>query len=138
MTEPERGQDGYDPCSKYDHIYKAVCHNMNFVTKHADLDFGIDESTWGFSGYCGEVGGRLMNKPKDKGTYFHARVFYGVHVTLTNVCTSTFIGGQTNMLFDVGRRYPRAYVHRYKKRPRPEGFGQEGPAEMHYLLSRLD
>ena len=51
MTEPERGQDGYDPCSKYDHIYKAVCHNMNFVTKHADLDFGIDESTWGFSGY---------------------------------------------------------------------------------------
>ena len=42
------------------------------------------------------------------------------------------------MLFDVGRRYPRAYVHRYKKRPRPEGFGQEGPAEMHYLLSRLE
>ena len=57
---------------------------------------------------------------------------------ITNVCTSTFIGGQTTMLFYVGRRYPRAYVHRYKKRPRPEGFGQEGPAEMHYLLSRLD
>ena len=80
-TEPERGTDGYDPCSKYDHIYKAMCHNMNFVTKYADFDFGIDESTWGFSGYCGEVGGRLMNKPKDKGTYFHNHVFYGVLVT---------------------------------------------------------
>jgi len=38
------------------------------------------------------------------------------------------------MLYDVSRRYPRAYVHRHKLQKRPEGFGQEGPAEIHYLI----
>ena len=42
------------------------------------------------------------------------------------------------MVFDVGRRYPRAYIHRHKWHDRPEGFGQEGPSEMHYLLNRID
>ena len=67
LTAPKRGMDGYDPASKYDHIFKAICHNMNYVTERADLDCGIDESTWGFSGYCGDDGWRLKNKPKNKG-----------------------------------------------------------------------
>ena len=41
------------------------------------------------------------------------------------------------MLFDVGRRYPRGYIHRQKQHTRPIGFGQQGPAEMHYLLNTV-
>ena len=67
VASPKRGMEGYDPASKYDHIYKTMCHNMNYVTDKADLDCGIDESTWGFSGYCGDAGWRLKNKPKAKG-----------------------------------------------------------------------
>jgi len=42
------------------------------------------------------------------------------------------------MIFDVGRRYPRGYRHRHKFHERPEGFGQEGPAEMFFLLNLID
>ena len=42
------------------------------------------------------------------------------------------------MIFDVGRRYPRAYVHRNKNMTRPEGFSQQGPAEIHHLLNKID
>ena len=42
------------------------------------------------------------------------------------------------MIFDVGRRYPRGYIHRHKFHDRPEGFRQEGPSEMHYSLNRID
>ena len=42
------------------------------------------------------------------------------------------------MVFNITRRYPRAYIHRHKYHTRPDGFGQEGPAEMHYLLNKLD
>ena len=42
------------------------------------------------------------------------------------------------MLFDVGRRYPRCYIHRHKQHTRPTGFGQEGPHEMHYILHELN
>ncbi len=38
---------------------------------------------------------------------------------------------------DIGRRYPRGYIHCHKLHHRPEGFGQEGPSEMHYLLNLL-
>ncbi len=65
----KRGDDEFDPCDKYDHIIKALCHNMNYVTEYADLDYAIDETTWGFSGYSGECGGRLRNKPVGKGTH---------------------------------------------------------------------
>ena len=42
------------------------------------------------------------------------------------------------MIFDVGRRYPRGYYHRHKFHERPEGFGQEGPVEMLFLLNLID
>ena len=67
VASPPRGQDGYDPASKYDLIYQVVTHNMNLLTKSAELDCTVDESTWGFSGYCGDAGGRLKNKPFNKG-----------------------------------------------------------------------
>lgn len=28
MVSPKKGQEGYDPCHRYDHIFKCVCHNM--------------------------------------------------------------------------------------------------------------
>ena len=42
------------------------------------------------------------------------------------------------MLYDVTRRYPRAYIHRHKLHTRPVGFNAEGPAEMHNLLNQID
>jgi hypothetical protein len=72
MVEPKRGQPGYDPCAKYDLIFKVMRHNMNYFTLRADLDFGLDESTWGFMGYMGDCGGRLKNKPVSKGEFFVA------------------------------------------------------------------
>lgn len=67
VGEPKRSEEGYDPCTKYDLIYKVICHNMNYLTEKAEADFGLDESTWGFSGYMGDAGGRLKNKPVGKG-----------------------------------------------------------------------
>lgn len=67
LMEKRRGSIGYDPCAKYDYIWKCLIHNMNYVTKKADLDCTVDETTWGFSGYSGEAGGRLINKPVSKG-----------------------------------------------------------------------
>ena len=63
----KKGDDGYDPCAKYDLIYKVLIHNMNYVTRHADLDATIDESTWGFGGFAGDCGRRLINKPVSRG-----------------------------------------------------------------------
>ena len=54
---------------RYDPIFKVMCHNMNYFTQKADEDFGVDESTWGFMGYSGECGGRLMNKMVSKGEF---------------------------------------------------------------------
>jgi len=67
LMETKRGSIGYDPCAKYDYIWKCLIHNMNYVTDEADLDCTIDETTWGFSGYSAEAGGRLINKPVSKG-----------------------------------------------------------------------
>ena len=67
IEEKKRGEAGYDPCVKYDYIYHCLVHNMNYVKELADLDSTIDETTWGFSGFSGDAGGRLMNKPKSKG-----------------------------------------------------------------------
>jgi hypothetical protein len=76
ITSPGRGKEGYDPASKYDLMYRTICHNMNHFTLWAELDAALDESTWGFGGYMGDCGGRLTNKPVGK-------------------------GGQTTMVFDV-------------------------------------
>ena len=106
-------EEEYDPAAKYNHIYKTMCHNMNYVTHRAKKDFAIDETTWGFAGYCDNAGGRLHNKPKSK-------------------------GGHISMVFDITHRYSWFYIHRHKKHVRPDGFNAEGPSEMHYLLNAID
>ena len=42
------------------------------------------------------------------------------------------------MIFDINNRYPRGLVHRHKKSTRPEGFNQQGPAEIVYLINQID
>jgi hypothetical protein len=67
FVEPSRGAPGYNPAFRYDPIFKTLVHNMNHFTLKADDDFGVDESSWGFMGFSGECGGRLLNKPVSKG-----------------------------------------------------------------------
>ena len=76
LSKP-RGMEGYDPCAKYDYIYKCLVHNMNYLTLRADSDGTIDETTWGFGGYGGEAVGRLMNKKVTKGG--QSTMFYDIH-----------------------------------------------------------
>ena len=113
LSTPGRDKEGYDPAAKYDLIFRTLCHNMNYITLQAELDVAGDESTWGFAGYMADAGGRLMNKPVGK-------------------------GGQTTMIYDVSRRYPRAYVHRHKVHVRPVGFTAEGKFEIKNLIDQLD
>ena len=43
----KRGDTNYEPAYKFDLIYKAIVHNVNVITKWADLDQSGDETTWG-------------------------------------------------------------------------------------------
>ena len=67
VQQKAKGSADYDPCVKYDYVYKVLVHNMNYVSATADLDATFDESTWGFGGYSGDCGGRLKNKPVSRG-----------------------------------------------------------------------
>ena len=91
-SEKKRGEEGYNPAYKYDLIYKAMVNNTKVITKYADENQTVDETTWGHAGY-GEAGsgltGRLMNKKVNK-------------------------GGQTTIMSDSRRFRPRAYIHRHK------------------------
>jgi len=73
LQDKTKGDAGYDPCTKYDLVYKALVHNMNYVTKWADLDVTVDESTWGFGGYMGDCGARLINKPVSRGMFLFGK-----------------------------------------------------------------
>ena len=63
---PKRGDDNYDPAYKFDYIWKTLIHNVNALTKEADLDQCIDETSWATAS-PGEKGsgitGRIQNKP---------------------------------------------------------------------------
>ncbi len=86
------GQEGYDPCAKYDFIYQCLIFNMNYLTQRADLDGAIDETSWRFGGNVSKACSRLMGKQVDK-------------------------GGQMMMLYDIHCQYPRAYIHQHRLQP---------------------
>jgi hypothetical protein len=65
--------------SMIDWVWKCLIHNMNYVTARANLDCTIDKTTWGFSGYSGEAGGRLLNKPVSMG---ESPYYYGITSSL--------------------------------------------------------
>jgi hypothetical protein len=77
-----KGDASFDPCTKYDSVFKALVHNMNYVTKMADLDATIDKSTWGFGGYMADCGGRLINKPVLRGKFIHHLIVMVVIINL--------------------------------------------------------
>jgi hypothetical protein len=46
LAEPKRGIVNYNPCSRYDFIYKTMVHSMNYITRGtADSDGTMDESS---------------------------------------------------------------------------------------------
>ena len=113
---PKKGQPGYDPAYKYDYLYKVLIHNVNALTKTAELDMTGDETTWGHGGF-GEAGsgltGRIQGKP-------------GVSK-----------GGQTVIVSDVHRIRPRAYIHRHKLYTKPAGWTAMGPYEVRLIMEKI-
>jgi hypothetical protein len=67
LAEPKRGMVNYNPCSRYDYVYKTMVHNMNYATRRADSDGTMDESSWRFGGYIAECRGCLIEKKVPKG-----------------------------------------------------------------------
>ena len=112
LLGPKRGDAHYDPCGKYDLIFKALVHNMNYCTKTADMDCAVDESSWCFGGYCRETGGsRLMNKSFQKVREISSHSYHHVQQQLNYFYYFLFVaGGQTTMIYDVHHRYPHGYV----------------------------
>ena len=89
--------------------------NCNAVTKYADENQTVDETTWGHAGY-GESGSglvtRLMNKKVNK-------------------------GGQTTIMSDSKRFRPRAYIHRHKMHKSISGMTRRGTNELCHLLTDI-
>ena len=51
------GMPNYNPCSKYDYLYKALLHNMNYVTWRADMDGTSTNLPGGLEDIWESVGG---------------------------------------------------------------------------------
>ena len=115
---PKKGQQGYDPAYKYDLVYKVMVHNTNAITKFADENQTIDETTWGHGGYGEAQSGivsRLRNKKVSK-------------------------GGQTVIVSDARKYFrPRAYQHRHKlhKMPTTVNLTRQGSREFHDIASMI-
>jgi hypothetical protein len=92
IISKQKGQEGYDPCTKYDFIYKCLVTNMNYLTLVADGDGTIDETLWGFGGYGSKACTKLMGKQVNKGS-------------------------QTILFYDIHRRYLHGYIHCHKLQP---------------------
>ena len=90
--------------------------NVNYLSKFADSDQCVDETTYGTNCYgepCSGLISRLVNKPFNK-------------------------GGQVTLMMDVHRFRPRAYVHRHKLHERPSGYSREGPNEVRMLMQQIN
>ena len=80
-TAKKIGEEGYNPCYKYDLIYDVITSNTIALTKHGGLDLSADETTWGHQGY-GEAGAgvvsRVVGKPRvSRGEADFYRFFIG-------------------------------------------------------------
>lgn len=107
-----RGHPDYNPCYKYDYLFKTIVHNVNAITLFAGLDLVGDESSYAHRGYGEPGAGNVMmvrGKPQ---------------VTK---------GMQTVIVSDVDRMRPRAYLHRHKLNKKHEGFSYPGQNEVRQL-----
>jgi len=111
------GEEGYDPCYKYDLIFDVIVNNVIALTARAELDLTADETSWGHGGY-GEKGAgnlfRVANKP-------------GISK-----------GGQTLLVSATNRIRPYFYQHRHKFNPTYQGLNAKGPAEARTAIDALE
>ena len=115
-SEPNRGQENYDPAYKYDLIYQAMIHNTNAITKYANENQTMDETTWGHGGY-GEAGSGLVSRLRNK---------------------KVNKGGQTVLVSDSGKYFrPRAYQHRHKLHKMPALLSRQGSRELYDIANEL-
>eukprot|EP00957_Ditylum_brightwellii_P198527 15130581-Ditylum_brightwellii.AAC.1 len=59
---PPRGESGYDPCAKYDFLYRVLVDNMDSTTESASIDQCANETLWPHMGFETEVLHRLVGK----------------------------------------------------------------------------
>ena len=117
-TAKKKGEEGYDPCYKYDLIYDCIVKNTIALTANGALDLTGDETTWGHQGY-GEKGGgnlfRVVGKPG-----------------ITK-------GGQIVLVSSSTRVRPYWYQHRHKHTKRyGTGFKAEGQSEVRSCIDYLE
>lgn len=116
--DKKRGEEGYNPSSKYDLIYDVITSNVRSLTKKAEDDLTGDETTWGFQGYA------------EKGAKIVYRVMGKPGVTK---------GGQTVIVSASNRIRPYWYQHRHAFTKRyGQGFSAEGPAEVRSCIDFLE
>eukprot|EP00957_Ditylum_brightwellii_P069144 5250724-Ditylum_brightwellii.AAC.1 len=109
---PQQGNPGYDPCAKYDFLYRVLVDNMNSITEVGSLKQCVDKTSWLHMGFGTEV----------------------LHRSVGNIGINK--GGQTVMSFDagLGHRYPQAYHHRHSLQPRDPPLTTEGEMEIKSML----
>ena len=113
-----RGDPEYDPCSKFDLIYKTIVHNTIVVTKRAPADLSGDETTWPHMGY-GEAQAGVVKRVEKK--------------------PGVSKGGQVCVLSATKRKRIYWYQHRHNHNPRynDQGFTSMGPAEVRTCLESM-
>jgi hypothetical protein len=116
-TSPKRGELGYDPCYKYDLIFKTIIKNVIFLTKRGKLDLTGNETSWAHMGFGEAQSGnltRIQNKP-------------GVSK-----------GGQLAIVSATNRIRPYWYQHRHKLNDTyGPGFKAQGQAEVRSCIDVL-
>ena len=117
----EAPTDKNDPAyatAKFDFIAQVVVHNTNAITKKAEDDLCVDETTCAYGGY-GPSGTGLCRKGLKK--------------------PGASKGIQTTIVTDAHRPRPRAVVHRHKihEDAKPSGW-TNGEYEMKLILDQLD
>ena len=114
----EKGEVGYNPCYKYDLIYRTIVDNVIAITREGELDLTGDETTWGFQGY-GEKGAKVVQRVSNK--------------------PGITKGGQSVLVSATNRVRPYFYQHRHSMTPRyGKGFSAEGPAEVRSCIDELE
>jgi hypothetical protein len=106
------GSEGFDPTQKYRLVWDATCHNVRNLLLSAGKDLTIDETSWPSANYSA-MHKRLKEKP-------------GISK-----------GGQHAIVCDANKRFIYDYTPRHSFFKRPPGFGHEGPAEVHRLLTQM-
>ena len=90
---PKKGDPNFNSTYKYDYIFKCIITNVNYLTKYAELDTTIDETTFAIA-LPGESGAgvtfRVIGKP------------------------NASKGGQTVIVYDSHRVHTRAYYLMHK------------------------